>query len=107
MNETVIFVLDSKTKSLFVYLTSVKYLKTDSLQNSLLHSLYRELDWLTLEGWINYMDILTGKTFGDFSKPQDLAASMGSEFGPRAGVRHWSEQNNRVTRAMLVGNVRL
>ena len=64
---------------------------------------FRDLDWLTLEGWMNYMDILTGKTIGDFSKPQDLAGSMGLEFGPRAGT----EDNVRVTRAMLAGNVRL
>ena len=53
------------------------------------------------------MDILTGKTIGDHSKPEDLARSMGLEFGPRAGKRHWEDQNIRVTRAMLAGNVRL
>ena len=68
---------------------------------------FRDLDWLTLKGWMNYMDILTGKSIGDFSKPQDLAGSMGLEFGPRAGMRHWTEENIRVTQAMLAGNVRL
>ena len=68
---------------------------------------YWYLDWLTLEGWINYMDILTGATISDFNKPQDLAGSMGREFNMRAGKRHWEEENVRVTRAMLAGNIRL
>ena len=33
--------------------------------------------------------------------------NIGLEFGPRAGIRHWTEENIRVTRAMLAGNVRL
>ena len=32
---------------------------------------------------------------------------MGLEFGPRSGVRYWSEKNIRITRTMLAGNVRL
>ena len=68
---------------------------------------YWELDWLTLEGWMNYMDILTGSTISDFDKPQDLARSMGREANIRAGKQHWLEENVRVTRAMLAGNIRL
>ena len=68
MNKTVRIVYGSRTKSL--------------------KEQFRELDWFTLEDWINYMDILTGKTIGDFSQPQDIAGSMGLEFGPRARVRH-------------------
>ena len=49
---------------------------------------FKELDWLTLEGWINYIDILSGKTIGDHSKPEDLARSMESNW-----QRHCEEQN--------------
>ena len=42
MNETVRIVHGSRIKSL--------------------KEQFRDLDWLTLEGWMNYMDILTGKT---------------------------------------------
>ena len=68
---------------------------------------YRYLDWLTLEGWMNYMDMLTGSTITDFDKPQGLARSMGREANIRAGKQHWLEDNVRVTRAMLAGNIRL
>ena len=30
----------------------------------------------SLEGWINYLDVLTGKTIGDFRKPIDVAAKI-------------------------------
>ena len=53
------------------------------------------------------MDILKGKTIGDFSKPQNLTSSMRLEFGPKARIRHWSVQNIRVMRAMMALKVRL
>ena len=68
---------------------------------------YWELDWLTLEGWMNYMDMLTGSTISDFDKPQDIARSMGREANIRAGKQHWLEENVWVTRAMPAGNIRL
>ena len=51
MNETVRMVHGRKTKSM--------------------KDFFREQHWLTLEGWINYIDILLGKIIGDFSKLQE------------------------------------
>ena len=56
---------------------------------------------------MNYMDRLTGSTISDFDKQHDLARSMGREANIRAGKQHWLEENVRVTRAMLAGNIRL
>ena len=68
---------------------------------------FQELDWLTLEGWINYLDVLTGKTIGDFRKPIDLAAKIGQNHELRAGIRHWTEEQQRITRAMLAGKLKM
>ena len=50
---------------------------------------FKELDWLTLEGWINYIDILSGKTIGDHSKPEDLARSMESKLAKALWRAEW------------------
>ena len=61
---------------------------------------YQELDWLTLEGWINYMDVLTGKTIGAFQKPLDLSAKIGQNRELRTGIKYWTEENQRALNSL-------
>ena len=51
---------------------------------------FQELDWLTLEGWIKYLDVLKGKTIGDFRK-QRLGRTRSSEQASDTGLRSSKE----------------
>ena len=53
------------------------------------------------------MDVLTGKTIGDFRKPIDLAAKIGQNHELRAGIKHWTDEQQRITRAMLTGKLKM
>ena len=51
------------------------------------------------------MDVLKGKTIGDFRKP--IAAKLGQNHKLRAGIRHRTEEQQRVTRAILAGKLKM
>ena len=53
-----------------------------------------DLNYLHLEGWINYLDILT---VGNYQKSMDLAANKGQNKELRAGVQHRRKENQRVS----------
>ena len=56
---------------------------------------------------MNYLDVLTGKTIGDFQKPLDMAAKVYQQQQSTAGDQLWNIENERVTRAMLAGKIRV
>ena len=60
-----------------------------------------------MEGWFNYLDVLTGKTIGDFRKPINLAAKIGQNHELKVGIKHWTEEQQRITRAMLAGKLKM
>ena len=55
------------------------------------------------------MDKLLGciywQTIGDSRKPVDLAAKIGQKHELRAGIRHWTEEQQKITRDMLAGKL--
>ena len=68
---------------------------------------FHELNWLTFEGWKNYLDGLTGKTIGDFQKPLELAAKIQQNHELQSGFQHWTDDYQRMTRAKLAGKLKL
>ena len=66
-----------------------------------------DLNWLTLEGWINYLDVFEGKSIGDYQNPLDLAAKVYQRQQDTAGDQLWNYRYQRITRALLAGKVRL
>ena len=42
------------------------------------------------------LDVLTGKTIGDFRKPIDLAAKIGQNHELQAGIKHRTEDQQRI-----------
>ena len=66
-----------------------------------------DLDWLSFEGWQNYLDVLTGKTMTDFQKPLDMASRIYQNQRETAGDQLWNEENQRITRAMIAGKIRI
>ena len=55
------------------------------------------------------MDKLLGciywETIGDSRKTVDLAAKIGQKHELRAGIRHWTEEQHKITRGMLAGKL--
>ena len=80
------------------------------------------LQYLSLDGWIKYMDYMTAKTMMDFRKPVDMANKLGDQcLGVYQAVRReqWEERERRdkleealhgvtgvLTRALIKGKLR-
>ena len=73
--------------------------------SSKLKQVFVDLNWLSFEGWQNYLDVLTGKTMADFQKPLDLASKIYQNIRATAGDQLWNEENQRITRAMVAGKI--